>query len=93
MRPIPIVGPYAEAKEKLDRLTFTVLVDGDKEVVRYPEIIVDGGAFMSSWKPGWRERIRLLIGAPVRVLVNYSAYGPLYLDTESDWGVSSPRDW
>jgi hypothetical protein len=48
---------------------------------------------MSWWKPGWWERVRVLFGAPVRVLVNYSAHGPLHLDTEPNWGASLPLEW
>jgi hypothetical protein len=58
-----------------------------------PPIVVEDGAFMSWWKPGWLERIKLLCGAPVRVKVNYSLYGPLHLDTESTWGAPSSTDW
>jgi hypothetical protein len=56
-------------------------------------IAVEDGAFMSWWKPTWIERIRIAFGAPVRVQVNYSLYGPLHLDTETRWGAPSRRDW
>jgi hypothetical protein len=53
-----------------------------------PPITVEDNAFVSWWRPDVYERIRILHGAPVRVLVNYSLHGPLYLDTELGWGTS-----
>jgi hypothetical protein len=58
-----------------------------------PPIAIEDNAFSSWWQPTWRERVRLLLGAPVRVLVNYSLHGPLDLDTQSRWGAPSARDW
>jgi hypothetical protein len=57
-----------------------------------PAIAVEDGAFVSWWQPTCQERIRILCGLPVRVLVNYSLYGPLHVDTQSGWGVSTGDD-
>jgi hypothetical protein len=90
---IPIPGTYCDGK--LESLSFTIVPECQRETARRPYITRgDGvGAFMSWWKPTWQERVRLFFGAPVRVQVGYCSHGPLHLDTESDWGVSSPRDW
>jgi hypothetical protein len=92
MRPVPIRDRYPEAAAYLDQVSFRSLPLAPSAYK--PEIFVEleGGSFMSWWNPGWWERIRLLFGAPVRVLVNYCDRGPLHLDTEPDWGDSSPLD-
>lgn len=64
--------------------------DSEEPPVRlgHGPITVEDNAFVSWWQPTLRERIRILCGASIRVLVNYSLHGPLYLDTESGWGTS-----
>jgi hypothetical protein len=52
-------------------------------------VAVEDEALVSMWRPSLRERLRLVLGAPVRVLVNYSAHGPLHVDAEAGWGTSS----
>jgi hypothetical protein len=52
-------------------------------------IVIEDEAFVSMWLPSLRERVRLALGAPVRVLVNYSIRGPLHVDTEGGWGTCS----
>ena len=56
-----------------------------------PQIAVatEDGACISMWRPNRRERLRLALGAPVRVLMNFSLHGPLHLDTEAGFGASA----
>jgi hypothetical protein len=85
----PFRHPYATSR--LVSLSFeTMASDSDKYVggPNRPPITVEDNAFVSWWKPICRERLRILCGAPVRVLVNYSLHGPLHLDTQSGWGAS-----
>jgi hypothetical protein len=85
----PFRHPYAEARLVSVRfeamLNDEIITDADK-----PPITVEDNAFVSWWKPIWRERIKILCGGPVRVLVNYSSHGPLYLDVSLGWGSSWP---
>jgi hypothetical protein len=92
MRPIRI----DDADVCLTSIRFEALSrDGSQPITCWsgPPITVEDGAFMSWWKPTWIERLRIMCGAPVRVLVNYSLYGSLHLDTESRWGAPSSLDW
>lgn len=50
-------------------------------------VATEDGACISMWRPNWRERLRLALGAPVRVLMNFSLHGPLHLDTEAGSGA------
>jgi hypothetical protein len=83
----PFRHPYAKARlvsVRFDAMPDDEIVaDADK-----PPITVEDNAFVSWWKPIWRERIKILCGVPVRVLVNYSSHGPLYLDVSLGWGNS-----
>lgn len=83
----PLRRSYSKAY--LMSLQFDARAD-DEVVARgdNPPITIEDNAFVSWWKPAWSERIRILCGKPVRVLVNYSPYGPLHLDTQSGWGSS-----
>jgi len=80
----PLRHPYATAT--LLSLRFEAApahaVSGDHG----PPVVVEDNAFVSWWQPVWRERLRILGGAPVRVFVNYSDAGPLRVDTASGWG-------
>ena len=82
--------PYARAR--LTSLRFESAPAVTEPAASRPPIVVEDNAFVSWWQPLWRERLRILCGAPVRVLVNYSLHGPLHLDTKSRWGVSSRRE-
>jgi hypothetical protein len=95
MRPIPVFDPDNEGiAALLDEIAFRTKPCASKNTgLPRPEIMPDGGAFMSWWKPSPWERIRLLCGANVRVMVNYGDHGPLNLDTMGEWGLSSPADW
>lgn len=80
----------------LEQLRFEALPSPDDRpfaATDRPPIAIEDNAFASWWQPTWLERLRILCGAPVRVLVNYSLHGPLDLDTQSRWGASSARDW
>lgn len=93
MKPI---SNHPSATAKLMTVRFEAgPLEGNQAVTQTncPPIAVEDGAFMSWWRPSWRERLRLLCGAPVRVMVNYSLHGPLHLDTESAWGAPSSVDW
>jgi len=83
----PFRHPYAEAR--LVSVSFETITD-DAMVADSDKlpITVEDNAFVSWWKPIWRERIMILCGVPVRVLVNYSSHGPLYLDVSLGWGSS-----
>src|SRR4051794_34538413 len=84
--PLPAIRPFTEivkmkpisrddAMSRLVSLRFEATpCDGDQVVARgsSPPIVVEDNAFMSWWKPDWLERFRIMCGAPVRVLVNYS---------------------
>ena len=90
----PIARDFTTAT--LESLRFEALPSPDDRrcaaMIR-PPIAIEDGAFASWWQPTWMERFRILCGAPVRVLVNYSLHGPLDLDTQSRWGAPSGRDW
>lgn len=84
----PLKHPYAAAR--LVSLQFEAAAldgqnAGQKEATT---ITIEDNAFVSWWKPTWPERVRMLIGVPVRVVVNSSLDGPLNLDTGSGWGTS-----
>ena len=80
----PLQHPYATAT--LLSLRFYAAparaVSGDRGL----QVAVEDNAFVSWWRPFWRERLRILCGAPIRVLVNYSDGGPLRVDIGSSWG-------
>ena len=78
--------PYARAR--LISLRFEAAPNVMPAEAGYPPIAVEDGAFVSWWRPTWRERLQILCGVPVRVLVNYALYGPLHLDARSGWGHS-----
>jgi hypothetical protein len=85
MKPIA----FGEARCRLLNITFAA-----REVCEHPTapdipIVIEDRAFVSTWLPSLRERLRLALGAPVRVLVNYSVHGPLHVDTERGWGTCS----
>jgi hypothetical protein len=52
-------------------------------------VAAEGNACMAMWRPSWRERLRVALGAPIRVLINYSLHGPLHVDTEAGAGAPS----
>jgi hypothetical protein len=83
----PFRHPYAKARllsVRFDAISDDeILADADKL-----PITVEDNAFVSWWEPIWRERIMILCGVPVRVLVNSSSHGPLYLDVSLSWGSS-----
>jgi hypothetical protein len=85
----PFRHPYAKAR--LVSVRFEAAPD-DETVgdIDKPPITVEDNAFVSWWKPVWWERIMILCGVPVRVLVNSSSHGPLYLDVSLVWGNSRP---
>jgi hypothetical protein len=95
MRPTAISDPDNDGVAALlDQIAFKTRPRASKNTgLPRPEIMSEGGAFMSWWKPSPWERIRLLCGANVRVMVNYGDHGPLNLDTMGEWGLSSPADW
>lgn len=95
MRPIPVFDPANDGiAALLDEIDFKTRPCALQDIrLPKPEIMLDGGAFMSWWKPSLWERVRIICGANVRVMVNYSDHGPLNLDTMSEWGLSSPADW
>ena len=37
---------------------------------------------MSFWQPTWKDRVRILIGKPIRLCVAGSGHPPVFLDTE-----------
>ena len=83
----PFKHPYSTAC----LLSLRFEARADDEVIANADnvpIAVEDDGFSSWWKPIWRERIGILCGKPVRVLVNCSLYGPLHLDTHSRWGSS-----
>ncbi len=85
MKPIA----FREANRCLLNTTFTAREIGEQHTAPNIPIIIEDGAFVSMWHPSLRERLRLALGAPVRVLVNYSVHGPLHVDTERGWGTCS----
>ena len=94
MIPVPIYDPDNDGVAALlDTINFrTRSVAERNEMFPRSEVMLDGGAFMSWWRPSLWERLRLLCGANVRVMINYSD-GPLRVDTEPTAGDSSPADW
>lgn len=85
----PFRHPYAKAR--LVSVRFDAMADDEivADADKLP-IAVEDNAFVSWWKPIWQERIKILCGGPVRVLVNCSSHGPLYLDVSLSWGSSRP---
>jgi hypothetical protein len=85
MKPIAL----GEVNSRLVSITFAA--DGICEQHTGPDIpiVVEDEAFVSMWRPSLRDRLRLALGAPVRVLMNYSLHGPLHVDTECGWGTCS----
>ena len=83
----PLRHPYAKAR--LVSVRFEAVPDDETvgDIDKLP-ITVEDNAFVCWWKPIWPERIKILCGCPVRVLVNYSSHGPLYLDVSLGWGCS-----
>jgi hypothetical protein len=80
-------------QDTLGSIKFTTVDDAQRNgQPSLPPIVVEGDAFMSWWRPNWRERIKLLFGGPVRVVVNYSLHGPLAVDTEAKWGDGERPD-
>jgi hypothetical protein len=77
------------AKRCLSNITFAARGVGEQDTANNIPIVVEDQAFVSMWLPSLRERLRLALGAPVRVLVNYSVHGPLHVDTERGWGTCS----
>jgi hypothetical protein len=69
---------------QLENITFAASGLADDAATR-PAVLIDGAAFMCWWKPSVFERLRLLFGASVRVMVNYSD-APLAVDTMPEWG-------
>jgi hypothetical protein len=83
----PFRHPYAKARLVSVRFE-AVPYDETARDMDNPPITVEDNAFVSWWKPIWCERIKILCGVPVRVLVNSSSHGPLYLDVSLSWGSS-----
>jgi hypothetical protein len=95
MRPVPIDDPDDDGLSALlvEIVFKTRPVATQNPILPKAEIMPQGEAFMSWWRPSLWERVRLLCGANVRVMVNYSDHGPLNVDTMGEWGLSSPADW
>jgi hypothetical protein len=83
--------PIASGNAHCRLLSITFVAGAVCEQSTAPDIpiVVEDEALVSMWLPSLRERLRLALGAPVRVLVNYSAHGPLHVDTERGWGTCS----
>lgn len=86
----PIVS--GKADRGLLSITFVARGVDEQDTVPNIPVVVEDLAFVSMWRPSLRDRLRLALGAPVRVLVNYSVHGPLHVDTERAWGTSSLDD-
>jgi hypothetical protein len=80
---------FGEANYRLLNITFAARGVGEERTAPDIPIVIEDRAFVSMWRPSLRERLKLALGAPVRVLVNYSVHGPLHVDTEGGWGTSS----
>jgi hypothetical protein len=97
MIPVPISDPDSDGiAALLDEIIFKTKPCGSQTpLLPKPEIMPDSGAFMCWWRPSLWERIRLLCGANVRVMVNYSDHGPLNVDTMRDGVCRLQRtgDW
>lgn len=85
MKPIA----FGEANCRLLNITFAARGFGEQDTALDIPVVIEDQAFVSMWLPSLRDRLRLALGAPVRVLVNYSVHGPLHVDTERSWGTSS----
>ena len=81
---------FGESNYRLSNITFVARGVGEQITASDIPIVIEDRAFVSMWLPSLRERLRLALGAPVRILVNYSAHGPLHVDTERGWGSSRP---
>jgi hypothetical protein len=78
-----------EADRCLSNITFAARGVDEQDTAPNIPIVVEDQAFVSMWHPSLRDRLKVALGAPVRVLVNYSVHGPLHVDTERDWGTCS----
>jgi hypothetical protein len=85
MKPIA----FGETNYRLLNITFAAREIGEQDTPYNIPIVVEDQAFVSMWLPSLRERLRLVLGAPVRVLVSYSVHGPLHVDAECGWGTCS----
>jgi hypothetical protein len=85
MKPIA----FGQANCRLLNIAFSASESYRESAVPDIPIVTEDRAFVSLWRPSPSERLRLAVGAPVRVLVNYSLHGPLHVDTERGWGTSS----
>jgi hypothetical protein len=78
-----------EAGAWLEKLELTMrAADGAGASAAIP-VAAEGNACTAMWRPSWRERLRVVLGAPIRVLINYSLHGPLHVDTEAGAGAPS----
>jgi hypothetical protein len=94
MTPVPIRDSDNDGVAALlDTINFRTRPLAERNIM-FPrsEIMLDGGAFISWWRPSLWERLRLLCGSSVRVMINYSD-GPLRVDTEPTADDPSPADW
>lgn len=80
---------FGEANYHLLNITFAARKVGEEHTGLNIPIVIEERSFVSMWLPSLRERLKLALGAPVRVLVNYSVHGPLHVDAEGGWGTSS----
>jgi hypothetical protein len=85
MKPIA----FGEVNRCLSNITFAARGVGEQDTAPNIPIVIEDQAFVSMWRPSLRDRLKVALGAPVRVLVNYSVHGPLHVDTERVWGTSS----
>ena len=85
MKPIA----FGEADRRLLSIAFATSAVDEQDTAPNIPIVVEDQAFVSMWHPSLRDRLKVALGAPVRVLVNYSVRGPLHVDTERGWGTCS----
>jgi hypothetical protein len=45
-------------------------------------VAMDDGNFYSYWRATWRERLAILFGTPIRLIVAGQAHPPVTLDTD-----------
>jgi hypothetical protein len=92
---VPIVGPGANYRLSGIKLDVTRVPHWAAPFSWQPgaPVNVEDGSVVSMWRPLWRERVRLALGAPVRIILNFGPYGPLHVDTKSEWTSPTTLDW
>jgi hypothetical protein len=92
---VPLGGPGARYRLSSVKLAVTRVPDWSVPFSwrTGPPVSAEDGSVVSMWRPRWHERVRLALGAPVRIILNFGPYGPLHVDTQSESTSPTTLDW